>query len=103
MIEKFTTSVFEKKKGIMIVEEELLGLMKRIAGKVAGKQFAGDKGMGQVKVPEIQLMECKATGQEVNLFRETSFFNDAFELYFEVNKVNTLAKKSYTDFCLLVE
>ncbi len=87
----------------MIVQEELLGLMKRIAAKVTGKQFASEQGIIKANVPEIKLTECKATGQEVNLFKETSFFNDAYELYFEVNKVNALAKQSYTDFCLLVE
>ncbi len=103
VIEKFTTSVFEKKKDIMQVEQELAGLMKRIAAKVSAKQFAGEVGMVKAKVPEIKLTESKATGQEVNLFKETTFFNNALELYYEVNKVNALAKKSYTDFCLLVE
>lgn len=56
-----------------------------------------------VKNAELKLNESKVTNSEVNLFKETAFFKSYEELYIEVNRVNAEAKKSYTDFSLLVE
>ena len=77
--------------------------MKRIAAQVSSKQFAEGQNKALSKIPELKLTESQITVKEVNLFKETTFFNSAFELYHEVNKINSEAKKSYTEFSLLVE
>lgn len=55
------------------------------------------------KIPNLKVTESQITGKEVNLFKKTTYFNSALELYHEINNINTEAKKSYTDFSLLVE
>jgi hypothetical protein len=76
--------------------------MKRISAKVNQKQ--SEKNQGKiVKNVELKLTESKVTYADVNLFKDTAYFKSYEELYIEVNKVNLEAKKSYTDFSLLVE
>jgi hypothetical protein len=98
-IQYFFKNTFEKHKPILKVEEELSAMIKKISQSESGGASGAPT---QTYKLDIKMKNFNPPNDfQVNLFKDTSFFNNYEILYSEIDKVNSEAEKelaAFTDF-----